>query len=669
MAIEKIPLSLVATSPLNPRKTFDEDSLQELAVSIEKIGQLQAVLVRPIEYKDYLVDGVVVTTPAKYEVVCGERRYRAIKILEAKDPQQFNTIDCNVRDMNDDEAFDAMITENLQRKDVDPIEEAYAFGQLAKKGKSTEEIAARFGKSTRFVIDRIKLNNLIPELLIGIREDKLSLTLAMQLSKLNEADQHRYYNSQSNYTLYTKASVENFLCILFSRLEKAPWNTSESDGDADYAGSCGVKCSECQYNTANFNCLFSELKETSDAQCTNREKYEGKQMQFIIDMLDKHDSEFVRKGEPYTAGTAVLLLRDPEKYYYTPELKKQSEQLFKIIKERGYEYLEDADIFAGKCFDDKHISEKLANNEVYPVYVLTDLRCLTFERIYYNVKKQSKNVNCDETGTPMNVRRLLDEIKNEQTISLKSSLEYAGGEAIVANAVLDNSELDDIELEVALLLMLHNSRKYQRELKLSDWNNEKEIQKYVHEHHEDKQRIIREWVRCQIEQGGNSTRYAIRDYIETLGNKWCPEAFTESQNKAKKKSDRNVAKIVKKLADLGFTPDGRKIATKRKLEGKSEKSEEAPAKESAKISLWTRHERMRAKEPDALLLFRVGERYKALGHDASTLGVLFGLKVETYRENGHEMDMTWFEASNIEAYLPKIIRCGYRVALCDTEEE
>lgn len=62
--------------------------------------------------------------------------------------------------MTDDEAFEAMITENLQRKDVDPIEESFAFVKLMEKGKSLEDIAVRFGKSIRFVQDRIKLNTL-----------------------------------------------------------------------------------------------------------------------------------------------------------------------------------------------------------------------------------------------------------------------------------------------------------------------------------------------------------------------------------------------------------------------------------------------------------------------------------------------------------------------------
>ena len=63
---------------------------------------------------------------------------------------RFSDIPAIIREMDDEEAFEAMITENLQRKDVDPIEEAFAFGQLIERGKSAEEVADRFGKSIRF---------------------------------------------------------------------------------------------------------------------------------------------------------------------------------------------------------------------------------------------------------------------------------------------------------------------------------------------------------------------------------------------------------------------------------------------------------------------------------------------------------------------------------------
>ena len=145
MDFQKIPLDSVKPSPMNPRKTFDEEAVNELAANIEKQGLIQPITVRPrivqIALDESVVDG--------YEIVCGERRYRAYCMLKAKEDalnvertaahrkksDRFQSIPAMIREMTDEEAFEAMITENLQRQDVDPMEEAFAFGLLIKTAK------------------------------------------------------------------------------------------------------------------------------------------------------------------------------------------------------------------------------------------------------------------------------------------------------------------------------------------------------------------------------------------------------------------------------------------------------------------------------------------------------------------------------------------------------
>ena len=98
--IENIELKNIKPSGFNPRKTFSEEALNELAASIKEQGVLQPIVVRP-------------KGKNKYEIVCGERRYRASVIAGLKN------IPVIVRELSDDEAMDIAITENLQRKDVD----------------------------------------------------------------------------------------------------------------------------------------------------------------------------------------------------------------------------------------------------------------------------------------------------------------------------------------------------------------------------------------------------------------------------------------------------------------------------------------------------------------------------------------------------------------------
>ena len=200
----KIPLDKVSPSPMNPRKTFCDKELQELAESIEKQGLLYPIIVRPkgCVGANNEKPNEVESSSDSYELICGERRYRAYRLLKAKEDEEniqrvaahrkksdrFQTIRAIVREMNDDEAFDAMITENLQRVNVDPMEEAFAFAQLIQRGKTPEEVALKFGKSIRFVQDRCKLNSLIPELTLALKEDKMSIAAAMIICKLDEEE-------------------------------------------------------------------------------------------------------------------------------------------------------------------------------------------------------------------------------------------------------------------------------------------------------------------------------------------------------------------------------------------------------------------------------------------------------------------------------------------------
>ena len=234
MEVQNIRIDLISPSPLNPRKTFDEAALQELAGNIEKQGLLQPITVRVAKSEDVtdLETGDVAAIPCSYEIVCGERRFRAVSLLKAKEDEEnvakmkahrkksekFQTIACIVREMTDDEAFDAMITENLQRKDVDPIEEAFAFAQLTEKGRTLEDIALRFGKSTRFVFDRIKLNNLISELKMRVRDGDIPLSGAMILSKLDKEAQMEFH--EGNQSTCSTDMIRRFVSNSFMELDR-----------------------------------------------------------------------------------------------------------------------------------------------------------------------------------------------------------------------------------------------------------------------------------------------------------------------------------------------------------------------------------------------------------------------------------------------------------------
>ena len=262
MEVQNIRIDLISPSPLNPRKTFDEAALEELASNIEKQGLLQPITVRVAKSEEMtnLETGDVTPLPYTYEIVCGERRFRAVSLLKAKEDEanvakikahrkkseKFQTISCIVREMTDDEAFEAMITENLQRKDVDPIEEAFAFAQLAEKGRTLEDIALKIGKSTRFVFDRIKLNSLIPELKERVRNGDIPLSGAMILSKLDEDTQKEFHEEEEEQC--TTAMIREFVSNSFMELGNAPWIKDDSD---NWENTDIKSCSQCENNTCN----------------------------------------------------------------------------------------------------------------------------------------------------------------------------------------------------------------------------------------------------------------------------------------------------------------------------------------------------------------------------------------------------------------------------------
>lgn len=135
-----VPLSRLRPAPGQPRKAFDPEAIAELAASIGRQGVLQPLLVRPLE------DG--------YEIVAGERRFRAAR------QAGLETVPVIVRELSDQEALEIAIVENLQREDLNPIEEARAFKQLLDFGTSQEEVAKAVGKSRSAVANSLRLLSL-----------------------------------------------------------------------------------------------------------------------------------------------------------------------------------------------------------------------------------------------------------------------------------------------------------------------------------------------------------------------------------------------------------------------------------------------------------------------------------------------------------------------------
>ncbi len=168
--IVEIPLTEIRSNPYQPRKEFDEKSLSEFAESIKEHGVIQPIIVKKS------IKG--------YEIIAGERRTRASKMAGK------TTIPAIIRDFTDQEMMEIALIENIQREDLNPIEEAEALAKIIESSNITQEEASKkFGKSRSYITNILGLLKL-PELTKQyVREGKISMGHARVLSKLSDEEQ------------------------------------------------------------------------------------------------------------------------------------------------------------------------------------------------------------------------------------------------------------------------------------------------------------------------------------------------------------------------------------------------------------------------------------------------------------------------------------------------
>lgn len=158
--VRRIPLDQLRESPLNPRKHYEPAALEELMASLLSSGQLTPIIVRPVPARK--------GAPGGYELAAGHRRYRAAKLAGEKHPEGaawrgLDQLLAVVRELDDKTFIEVLTIENLQRDDLHPLEEAQGFADLVKvAGYNAAKIAARTGRSEKYVYDRLKLLQLIP---------------------------------------------------------------------------------------------------------------------------------------------------------------------------------------------------------------------------------------------------------------------------------------------------------------------------------------------------------------------------------------------------------------------------------------------------------------------------------------------------------------------------
>lgn len=175
-SIVEIGLDLIEVNPFQPRTYFDEEALRELGSSIKELGVIQPITVRKLEGN-------------KFQLVSGERRFRASKLIGNK------TVPAYIRLANDQEMLEMALVENIQRKDLDPIEVALSYQRLLDEIQLTqEELGARVGKKRSTVTNYLRLLKLDPILQTGMRDGFISMGHGRAMINLeNTEDQLAVY--------------------------------------------------------------------------------------------------------------------------------------------------------------------------------------------------------------------------------------------------------------------------------------------------------------------------------------------------------------------------------------------------------------------------------------------------------------------------------------------
>jgi ParB family chromosome partitioning protein len=178
VGVRIVPIDHIDTNPQQPRVVFEEDALQELAASIREHGVLQPILVRP-------------TGPNQYQIVAGERRWRASALAG------LTSIPALIEEIDDDTALEISIIENLQREDLTPLDEAAMYDRMVHEhGYSIRKLAEKLGKDKGYLENRLRLAGAPDEIreLVSLRKD--SLSHAYELMKVEDPKKRRRLTEQ-----------------------------------------------------------------------------------------------------------------------------------------------------------------------------------------------------------------------------------------------------------------------------------------------------------------------------------------------------------------------------------------------------------------------------------------------------------------------------------------
>nr|WP_321315711.1 nucleoid occlusion protein [uncultured Ligilactobacillus sp.] len=199
--VEKIEIKQIIPNRFQPRQVFSQQKITELAETIKEHGLLQPIVLR--EYEEN-----------KYEIIAGERRFRAIKYLG------WSEVPAIVKTMSDNESASMAVIENLQREELTAIEEAQAYQQLLELNRLTQaELAEQLGKSQSFIANKLRLLKLSQPVQQALLDRKISERHGRALVRLNEEQQKQVLKEILNQHLSVKETEKKVNRLIVPRMK------------------------------------------------------------------------------------------------------------------------------------------------------------------------------------------------------------------------------------------------------------------------------------------------------------------------------------------------------------------------------------------------------------------------------------------------------------------
>lgn len=534
--IELIDFRLIFEDPQNPRKVFNKESLSELSENIKQQGLLQPITVRSYPTMRIEAPEELNKKPC-YKIVMGARRWKACIMAGVKE------IPAIIREMTDEEAFDAMITENLQRKDVEPMDEARAFAELHKRGTSFEELAARFGKSVSFIRLRIKLNDLVPELVELLDKKELQISHAQELCKLTPEHQTTLFtdkyseNAPSYYKWNEKAikDIKQYIQNDFVSLDKAIFDKTECE-------KCELRCGA--------NALFAEYSENN---CTNRNCYDEKTIQHYSTAIKERIAQgYLLVKSDHLHSSMIELCSELEKSYPIIE-KTYKNSDWEHIVERPEREEDDTDEEWAETVEEYHNelsdeNERLLNG--YQKAILINYTSVDEIIIKF---KENVSLSTEENIAQQSIKDLQSKDRRNAEIKVEKTVEDLRKLMSESNYETYNYPITDTEKTAMFALMLRSSAfniKREIEINFNATKSYFENCKLLDE--KTKNQIIRSFIQNRIVSSDSAYSKEIQSILSVIST----EAFPDDAKRIELKHEdtylkrkENIDKQIKDLTD------------------------------------------------------------------------------------------------------------------------